>query len=89
MKEYEQYCLNYYKFKDFKVITLIMVLFYLFTVYTIIGGRPIEYTLIVTFGIFLLFGFNTNKIALKLIIITSLVVLKLNFNESVSYLFKF
>lgn len=87
--DYINYYNSYLYTTKFKLKTFLFVLYYLISIFYLISGYPIEYLIISSIIFFLIFGFNTNDIILLFIVLLSWIVLKLNFNESVSFLLNF
>jgi len=88
-EKYEKYTLYYYKNTEFKLITLLFVFYYFLTILYLISGYPIEFLIISSILFLLIMGFSKNDIILFLIIILSWIVLKFNFNESISFLLNY
>jgi len=55
----------------------------------LISGYPVEFLIISSILFLLIIGFSKNDIILFLIVILSWIVLKFNFNESISFLLNY
>jgi len=88
-EKYEKYTLYYYQNTEFKLITLLFVFYYFLTILYLLSGYPIEFLIISSILFLLIMGFSKNDIILFLIIILSWIVLKFNFNESISFLLNY
>lgn len=88
-ENYEKYTLYYYQNTKFKLITLLFVFYYFLTILYLISGYPIEFLIISSILFLLIIGFSKNDIILFFIIILSWIVLKFNFNESISFLLNY
>jgi len=88
-ENYEKYIFNYYQNTKFKLSTLFFVFYYLLTILYLISGYPVEFLIISSILFLLIIGFSKNDIILFLIVILSWIVLKFNFNESISFLLNY
>jgi len=88
-EKYEKYTLYYYQNTEFKLITLLFVFYYFLTILYLLSGYPIEFLIISSILFLLIMGFSKNDIILFLIIILLCIVLKFNFNESISFLLNY
>jgi len=82
---FEKYCKN----TTFSLKTILFVTYYVISVFYLISGYPIELLIISSLSFLLLSGYSKNDILLFFIVLFSWIVLKLNFNESLSFLTKF
>lgn len=88
-ENYKQYALYYYNNTKFKTSTLLFVFYYFLTILYLISGYPIEFLIISSILFLLIMGFSKNDIILFFIVILSWIVLKFNFNESISFLLNY
>lgn len=85
---YKDYFEKYCKKSEFTLKTTLFVIYYIISIFYLISGYPIEFLIISSLAFLLILGFSKNDLLLFFIVLFSWIVLKLNFNESLSFLIK-